>query len=200
MDKASAMPDDVRYALNSLDYSDAPSPSSPVSTAVPRLSSESRRWKDTSTLVDQTFDESVLRALCDLDCGVPLLLERIKQSMVSCREASVYFKKRAILEEEYGRNMFKLSKTTAEVYAMNDGKAGSFVTAWQRSMKIHESVAENRLGFAQKLSEMSEELAALAKEVDRTRKAVWFVRLGPRYALLTLLRQRILRPNTNVGL
>ncbi len=39
-------------------------------------------------------------------------------------------------------------------------------------MKIHEAVAENRLGFAQKLSEMSEELAALAKEVDRTRKAV----------------------------
>ena len=58
------------------------------------------------TVVEPTFDESVLRALCELDvrvplsntfginlniflasiqCGVPLLLDRIKQSMVSCR-------------------------------------------------------------------------------------------------------------------
>jgi len=40
---------------------------------------------DSATLVEAGFDESVLRALCDLDCGIPLLLDRIKQSMVSCR-------------------------------------------------------------------------------------------------------------------
>lgn len=59
---------------------------------------------DTASLVEQGFDENVLRALCDMDvccpfsshshiptelrclqCGVPLLLDRIKQSMVSCR-------------------------------------------------------------------------------------------------------------------
>lgn len=53
------------------------------------------------SLVEPSFDENVLRALCELDvsfrwlhppfdinlfqCGVPLLLDRIKQSMVSCR-------------------------------------------------------------------------------------------------------------------
>lgn len=55
-------------------------------------------------LVEPNFDEGVLRALCELDvrpslpnsappthpslftqCGVPLLLDRIKQSTVSCR-------------------------------------------------------------------------------------------------------------------
>lgn len=36
----------------------------------------------------------------------------------------MFFKKRAVLEEEYGRGMHKLAKNTAEVYAMNDGKAG----------------------------------------------------------------------------
>ncbi len=60
---------------------------------------------DSNTVVEPGFDESVLRALCDLDvsvmttssynhtqpvsplikCGVPLLLDRIKQSMISCR-------------------------------------------------------------------------------------------------------------------
>jgi hypothetical protein len=37
----------------------------------------------------------------------------------------VFFKKRAVLEEEFGRGMQKLAKNTADLYAMNDGKAGS---------------------------------------------------------------------------
>ncbi|OCB86405.1 RhoGAP-domain-containing protein [Sanghuangporus baumii] len=135
------------------------------------------RQDDTSSVageqlqaVEPTFDENVLRALCDMDCGVPLLLDRIKQSMVSCREASVFFKKRAVLEEEYGRSLQKLAKSTSEVYSMNDGKAGTFVNSWQSCMKIHETMAENRIRFAQRLNEMSEDLANLAKEVDKNRK------------------------------
>ncbi|KII87261.1 hypothetical protein PLICRDRAFT_55243 [Plicaturopsis crispa FD-325 SS-3] len=122
------------------------------------------------TLVEPGFDENVLRALCDLDCGVPLLLDRIKQSMVSCREASIFFKKRAALEEEYGKGLHKLSRATSDAYSMNDGKAGTFVSAWQSTMKVHETMAENRIRFAQRLNEMSEELGSLAKEVDKNRK------------------------------
>ncbi|KAG6855782.1 hypothetical protein H0H87_010880 [Tephrocybe sp. NHM501043] len=121
-------------------------------------------------LVEPTFDENVLRALCELDCGVPLLLDRIKQSMVSCREAATYFKKRAVMEEEYGKNMQKLARSTAEIYSMNDGKAGTFVSAWHGTMRVHELMAENRLRFAQRLNEMSEELSNLTKEVDKNRK------------------------------
>lgn len=39
-------------------------------------------------------------------------------------------------------------------------------------MKIHEVMADNRIRFAQRLNEMSEELANLAKEVDKNRKSV----------------------------
>lgn len=48
----------------------------------------------------------------------------------------------------------------------------SFVLAWQTSMRIHEMMAENRLRFAQRLNEMSDELNNLAKEVDKNRKQV----------------------------
>ena len=48
----------------------------------------------------------------------------------------------------------------------------SFVSAWQSSLKIHETMAENRVRFAQRLNEMSEELATLVKEVDKNRKQV----------------------------
>ncbi|EAU90225.2 GTPase activating protein [Coprinopsis cinerea okayama7 len=125
---------------------------------------------DPPNLMEPGFDESVLRQLCELDCGVPLLLDRIKQSVVSCREASIFFKKRAAIEEEYGKTLQKLARTTAEVYALNDGKAGTFVSAWMTTMRVHEMMAENRLRFAQRLNEMSEELATLVKEVDKNRK------------------------------
>lgn len=40
------------------------------------------------------------------------------------QEASAFFKKRATIEDEYGKQMQKLARTTSEVYALNDGKAG----------------------------------------------------------------------------
>ncbi|KAF8343505.1 Rho GTPase activation protein [Amanita rubescens] len=122
------------------------------------------------TLVEPSFDESVLRTLCDLDCGVPLLLDRIKQSLASCREASIFFKKRAVTEEEYGKTLQKLARATSDAYAVGDGKAGSYVTAWQTTLRVHEMMAENRLRFSQRLNEMSEELSILAKEVEKNRK------------------------------
>ncbi|KAJ8520293.1 hypothetical protein ONZ45_g2878 [Pleurotus djamor] len=178
------------YITESLDPATAqaksPSPQPRSSSeSVPRSSTS--RWHDNSTiasdnrdpaagpsetvtLVDTGFDESILRALCDLDCGVPLLLDRIKQSVVSCRETSVFFKKRAVIEEEYGKNLQKLARTSSDTYSMNDGKAGTFVTAWHHSMRIHETMADNRIRFSQRLHEMSDELATLVKEVEKNRK------------------------------
>jgi len=39
-------------------------------------------------------------------------------------------------------------------------------------MRIHDLMAENRLRFAQRLNEMSDELNNLAKEVEKNRKQV----------------------------
>jgi hypothetical protein len=46
----------------------------------------------------------------------------------------------------------------------------SFAIAWEKSMKVHEVMADNRMRFASTLNEMSEDLNNLAKEVDKTRK------------------------------
>ncbi|KAF8318676.1 RhoGAP-domain-containing protein [Clavulina sp. PMI_390] len=121
-------------------------------------------------VVQPGFDEAILRALCDMDVGVPLLLDRIKQSMTSCREASVFLKKRATLEEEFGKGLQKLARQTSEVYTISDGKAGTFVGAWHSAMKLHEVIADNRIKFAARLSEMSDELNMLIKEVEKNRK------------------------------
>lgn len=121
-------------------------------------------------IVPTSFDEGVLRSLCDIDCGMPLLFDRIKQSMVSAREASAFLKKRAVIEEEYARSMAKLARSTFETYSFSDAKAGTFVKSWHSMVKTHETIADNRFKFAMKLSEMSDELSNLAKEVDKSRK------------------------------
>lgn len=90
--------------------------------------------------------------------------------MNSCREAANFFKKRAVLEEEYGRSLLKLSKASLESYGSVDGKAGSYVSSYHTILSTHEHLGESRLKFAQRLGEMSEELNNLIKEVDRNRK------------------------------
>jgi hypothetical protein len=39
-------------------------------------------------------------------------------------------------------------------------------------MKLHDIMGENRIRFAQKLNEMSDELSNLVKEVEKSRKQV----------------------------
>lgn len=83
----------------------------------------------------------------------------------------MFFKKRAIVEDEYGRALSKTARAAHEAYALSDGKAGTFVSAWQSSMKLHDIIAENRMKFGARLHEMAEELGNLAKEVEKSRKA-----------------------------
>lgn len=47
----------------------------------------------------------------------------------------------------------------------------SYVSSWLTFLRTHELVGEHRLKFAAQLGEMSDELNALGKEVDKNRKA-----------------------------
>lgn len=133
--------------------------------------SEDQQQGSTLPVVPTEFDEGVLRALCDSDCGMPLLLDRLKQSSASCRETSQFLKKRAVIEEEYARSMSKLVKSSIESYGLSDGKAGSFVNSYLSLLKSHDLLSDNRLKFSLQLSEMSDELSVLGKEVEKTRKS-----------------------------
>lgn len=103
-------------------------------------------------------------------CGLPLLLDRIKQDSTSCQLLMTFLRKRALLEDDYGRNSIKLARATQEAYRDSDGKAGSFVASYQAILKAHESLGENRVRFAQQMNEMADQLNELQKEVERARK------------------------------
>lgn len=86
------------------------------------------------------------------------------------QQVAQFFRDRATIEERYGRSLIEMARTTNDVYSRSDGKAGSFVTAYQASLRTQEQIAQNRLRFASRLLEMSEELNSLAREGEKQRK------------------------------
>jgi hypothetical protein len=107
--KSTSPPPPPRSSSDSLGRSSTSRWRDSVPVAIERKDTLSTIPSDAISLVEPSFDENVLRVLCELDvsifdrcllpvnvfaslqCGVPLLLDRIKQSMVSCR-VSIPFK------------------------------------------------------------------------------------------------------------
>ena len=86
------------------------------------------------------------------------------------KETSVFLKKRAQIEEDYGRAMQKLSRERMESYSVSDGKAGSFVKVFTAVLRTHDILADNRIRMALQLGEMSDQLVGVAREVEKSRK------------------------------
>ena len=99
-----------------------------------------------------------------------LLNRRIKQSIESAREASAFFKKRAMIEEEYAHSMLKASRAANESYSSHETRAGTYAQAWRDTLKSHEMVSENRFRFSSKLTTISDDLAVIVRESERNRR------------------------------
>ncbi|CAG8785476.1 9236_t:CDS:2, partial [Acaulospora morrowiae] len=85
-------------------------------------------------------------------------------------EAATFLKKRASIEDEYGRMMIKLAKSMQESHHLSDTKRGSYGDNWINMIKLHESIGENRVKFAAAIQEISEEVSVLHKEAEKSRK------------------------------
>ncbi|CAB5133239.1 unnamed protein product [Rhizophagus irregularis] len=114
--------------------------------------------------------QGIIKMLCELDGGLSIALERVKQDVISAKEVATFLKKRASLEEEYGRMMIKMSRSLQESHNTNDTKQGSYGESWMNMLKLHESIGENRVKFAAAIQEISEDVSVLYKETDKSRK------------------------------
>ncbi|KAI8904716.1 hypothetical protein EDD86DRAFT_277914 [Gorgonomyces haynaldii] len=96
--------------------------------------------------------------------GFAHLLTRSKQSIASSKEAAQFLKKRAQLEDEYGKQLQKMSQTKTE------GKGGSYARGWSDFGKLHIKQAEQRIKFAVAINEIAENISVLARNTERSRK------------------------------
>ncbi|KAJ3115078.1 hypothetical protein HK100_001463, partial [Physocladia obscura] len=114
-------------------------------------------------------NEKIVQILCDFESGFSLMLDRIKQNMYSCKEVASFLKRRATIEEEYGRSMTKLSQSILASKS-DDGKAGSYSEAWKHTLALHEQIGNIRLKFASNISAVADEISSLHKNTERSRK------------------------------
>ncbi|CAG8618131.1 12011_t:CDS:10, partial [Dentiscutata heterogama] len=167
---------EASYSNNNVPFSFPPATNSEVDVA----SVNSFRTIDTnqtgdheslsSDITDRANEpQGLIKLLCEIDGGLGIALERVKQCSSSAK-ASTFLKKRAAIEDEYGRMMIKLAKSMQEGHHTNDTKQGSYGENWLYMLKLHESIGENRVKFAAAIQEISEEITALYKETDKSRK------------------------------
>ncbi|RKP25019.1 hypothetical protein SYNPS1DRAFT_16273 [Syncephalis pseudoplumigaleata] len=83
-----------------------------------------------------------------------------------------FFRKRAAIEEEYGRSMLKLVATSRETVERPDRKQYSYGEAMQSVYKIHETIGHNHVKLAATISDIAEGLQSLLKDTDRARKSL----------------------------
>lgn len=68
-------------------------------------------YEGKKTNSNSSENEWIIQALCEIENGLKIVLDRVKQNLNSCKDAVVFLKKRAIIEEEYGKSMIKLCQT-----------------------------------------------------------------------------------------
>jgi len=117
-------------------------------------------------------NEWLIQALCEIENGFQVVLDRVKQNINSCKDAITFLKKRAIIEEEYGKAMLKLCQTTLENTGKDkiDNKQGSYNDSWNQFLELHEKIGNNRLKFAESIGNVTENLFTLLKNTERSRK------------------------------
>ncbi|KAJ3212462.1 hypothetical protein HDU82_001313 [Entophlyctis luteolus] len=84
-------------------------------------------------------------------------------------EVVAFLRKRAAIEEEYGRSMIKLSQSILGGKA-DDGKTGTYAEAWKHTLNLHENIGDIRLKFASSISAIADEVSTLHKNTERSRK------------------------------
>ncbi|KAI8073315.1 Rho GTPase activation protein, partial [Gongronella butleri] len=105
-------------------------------------------------------------------CGLQCLLDKVKEDMQGVKDASMFMKKRAAIEEEYGKQMAKLAQSMSETFDKSHPRSGTYGDAWISMLKVHEKVAEQRIKFASNITEVADDLLLLHKDTERGRKQV----------------------------
>ncbi|KAF7724834.1 hypothetical protein EC973_000719 [Apophysomyces ossiformis] len=114
----------------------------------------------------ESRETNVIALLSDLDC----LLDKVKQDMQAAKDAVTFLKKRAAIEEEYGKQMAKLSQSMAETFDKAHPRSGTYGDAWTSILKVHETIGEQRIKFAGDITEVADDLQLLYKDTEKGRK------------------------------
>lgn len=110
------------------------------------------------------------------------------------QDVATFLKKRAIIEEEYGKQMIKLSQSMTEVYDKSHSKtrcvrgdsvlvdtgrywlacwfSSTYGTVWTQFLKVHETIGDQRVKFSSDIAEVADDVQIMCKDTEKSRKQV----------------------------
>ncbi|KAL7328473.1 Rho GTPase-activating protein [Mucor circinelloides] len=118
------------------------------------------------------IDSQVISKLTDVDGGFQCLLDKVKHDMQAAKDVASFLKKRAIIEEEYGKQMIKLAQSMTEVYDKSHSKPSTYGIVWTQFLKVHETIGDQRVKFASDIAEVADDVQIMCKDTEKSRKQV----------------------------
>lgn len=112
----------------------------------------------------------VFSTLTNLEGGFQCLLDKVKGDMHAAKDVALFLKKRAAMEEEYGKQMIKLSQSMAESFDKGYNNLRSYGTTWLSFLKVHEKIGEQRIKFSSDIMEVSDDMQITYKDTEKSRK------------------------------
>ncbi|KAI8064705.1 Rho GTPase activation protein [Gongronella butleri] len=114
-------------------------------------------------------DQHIISSLVDLDNGFQFLLDKVKLDMQATKDVVAFLKKRAIMEEEYARQMGKLAQSMSDTFKSYP-RSSTFGSAWVSFLKVHEMIGDQHQKFSTDIGEVADDLQLLLKDTEKARK------------------------------
>ncbi|KAI8981776.1 Rho GTPase activation protein [Mycotypha africana] len=132
-----------------------------------QLEEQERQKADSEQVTNE-----VIAKLTRLEGGFQCLLDKVKQDIQAAKDVALFLKKRAVIEEEYGKQMIKLAQSVSETYEKNHQTKSSYGTIWTQFLKVHEKIGEQRVRFSSDIAEVSDDVQIMSKDIEKSRKQV----------------------------
>ncbi|KAI9248914.1 Rho GTPase activation protein [Sporodiniella umbellata] len=100
------------------------------------------------------------------------MLDKVKSNMQAAKDVATFLKKRAVLEEEYGKQMIKLSQSMAETFGKSHNEHRTYGTTWLSFLKVHEKMGEQFIQLSTDINEASDDMQILYKDIEKYRKTL----------------------------
>ncbi|ODQ68108.1 RhoGAP-domain-containing protein, partial [Nadsonia fulvescens var. elongata DSM 6958] len=118
------------------------------------------------------LEDDKLKEIMISDIGAEVLLARLKQSILSCKEFANFVKKRASAEADHYQSLKKLSRQSRESIKKPECRQGTFLAQFDKVVNINDKLFDVGQSFVTKLIIMNDELVELANSTAKSRKTI----------------------------
>ncbi|KAF2397371.1 RhoGAP-domain-containing protein [Trichodelitschia bisporula] len=134
---------------------EAPVPSAPQPTTT----------DPTDNAAQKTVDEVLYS-----DIGITTLLNRLKQSIATAKDASTFMKKRSNISDDEARECRRLIKSMTDSVHRGDSRQGTYRTALEQIAVLHDRMTDHETQFSLNVFQVHDDLNALAADMEKGRK------------------------------